>query len=178
MIACRCRHAGVLHYSPRSCATCTLKPFMTACPVCLQDVAAAAGDARLDSQLWAGLLRAHALLPALPPDAAEQLQDQAAHEASTAGASPPGVVSLQVRSSICQQGFSPRHVTSSLSATAFRHGLARPFLFQRPCHYLFTMQRLPLLTDTAWQHVFESHFYMTPRSHSAWGRPAQRRAPL
>ncbi len=66
------------------------------CASDVQDAAAAAGDAHLGTQLWAVLLRAHALLPLLPRDAAGALQDEAAHEASTAGASPPAAVSLSV----------------------------------------------------------------------------------
>lgn len=66
------------------------------CPAHVQDAAAAVGDVGLSPQLWAALLRAHALLPALPEDAASSFRDDAQHEASTAGAPPPAALSLQV----------------------------------------------------------------------------------
>lgn len=64
-------------------------------PGVVQEAALAAGKSHRQSRLWAGLLRAQALLPALPADS-EELHDDDQHEGLTSAPPPPGVASLQV----------------------------------------------------------------------------------
>ena len=63
----------------------------------MQEAAAGAGAQHAVTGLWAALLRARALLPPLPSPGHGDLRDEAAHEGSTAGATPSGAVSLTVR---------------------------------------------------------------------------------
>lgn len=65
-------------------------------PGAVQEATLAAGESHRQSRLWAGLLRAQALLPPLPADS-EELHDDDQHEGLTSALPPPGVASLQVR---------------------------------------------------------------------------------